>query len=68
MEKIGSPAEETEKRIALAVKQFEDNKVTLDELEKIVGAVALVGYLKTHESKKLTASELDIFLKRAIMI
>ncbi len=59
---------ETQKRIDAAVKQFDDGKISVQELEKIVGAVSLVGYLNKHSNPKLNKNDYNIFLTKAHMI
>jgi hypothetical protein len=59
---------ETQARIAAAVKQFDDGKISVQELEKIVGAVSLVGYLNKTPHPKLDKNDLNIFLSKANMI
>jgi len=61
-------ASETEARIAKAVKQFEDGKLNLEELEKIVGAVSLVGYLNKTAHGELRKHDFNVFLSKAGMI
>lgn len=74
MAKTGSGAQHanidsaTQTRIAAAVKQFDDGKISVQELEKIVGAVSLVGYLNKTPHAKLDKNDLNIFLSKANMI
>lgn len=59
---------ETEKRISKAVQKFEKGDISQEELEKIVGAVTLVGLQNKQKSSQLNKVDFSKFLKGAEMI
>ena len=59
---------ETEKRISKAVLKFEKEEISQDELEKIVGAITLVGIQNKQKISSLKKVDFSKFLVGAEMI